>query len=550
MRSLYATSLALLATSCYDDSVYDDLVALTASRDTSSTGALDPSASSSGGETSPGDSSGASSTSATGPSSGTDGGGEGEGTIEPRVFLEVSPTALEVAGPLVFAVEHSSEVERLALFEGESDEPTLEWLAGDPPPPLLVTRGEFTEVRTFTVRGYDADDNFGVSNPAAVQLLLPAPGTLLWEKTFEVGSQGWGRAVASRLINDEPKIILGFEHETDARVGRYTPEGDPELIAPASSAPTSTVAGIALSSEGDILAVGNETVDDESRPWLAQIDPHTAAVNHLFKGKAGEVATGLALDLETGRIYISGHSPDKELARPDARVWALSASGELLWTRLWERPIAQKFLGQPLDVALGVAVLENGDPVLVGESSWQPPGDPPPPVATWAFANRYNPNGTLDDTKSWTSENALYEAGARAVVPDRDNGLLVAGWSRVVEGAPRQATVFGFGEFLVAAELYTAKATHRHTAQGVARLPTGDLVLAMDVDNTDDGVYTAEFRGVEGLFDPPPWSHAFGGDGQIGRVGQMSLTSDAHVLVVGTRATAGVNTMFLAALHP
>lgn len=173
MRSLFVAPLVLVVTSsCYDDSTYDDLVALTASRETSSTGALDPSASASGVGTSTGDSSGASSTSATDPSSGTDSGGEGEGTIEPQVFLEVSPAVLHVAGPLVFAVEHSSEVERFALFEGESDEPRLEWLAGDPPPPLLVTRGEFTEVRTFTVRGYDADDNFGVSNPAAAAEIL------------------------------------------------------------------------------------------------------------------------------------------------------------------------------------------------------------------------------------------------------------------------------------------------------------------------------------------------------------------------------------------
>jgi len=25
-----------------------------------------------------------------------------------------------------------------------------------------------------------------------------------------------------------------------------------------------------------------DTIDDESRPWLAQIDPHTADVNYLF----------------------------------------------------------------------------------------------------------------------------------------------------------------------------------------------------------------------------------------------------------------------------
>lgn len=550
MRSFRLVALALaVTTSCYDESAYqmvlDHQKGLTGT-DTSSTSGE---SSAPGGESVTGYSSG-DSASATGTSSGTDGGTEGEGEIEPQVILEVSPAVLEVAGPLVFTVEHSAEIERLALFQGESDEPTLEWLAGDEPPPLLVTRKEKLDVLSFTVRGYDAEDNPSLSNPAFVQLQLPPPGTVLWEKTFEVGGEGWGRSVASGVINDEPKIILGFDHETNARVGRYTADGDPELIVPASSAPTSTVSAVALDQVGQILAVGNETIGGESRPWLAQIDPHTAEVNHLFKGKAGEVATGLAIDADSARIYVSGYSPDAMLSRPDSRIWALSADGALIWTRTWERPIKKNDQGLPADMALGVAVLENGDPVLVGESSFQAPGEPVPPLESWAFAHRYNPDGVLEVEKSWTSENALDTAGARAVIPDGDNGLLIAGWSSVAEGAPRQATIFGFGELLKAAEIYTAEATHRHTAQAVARLPSGEMVLAMDVDDTDDGVYFAEVRGVDGLFDPPPWRQDFGGDGIIGRVAHVTLTADAHILVVGTRATAGVNEMFLAALHP
>jgi len=147
------------------------------------------------------------SASATGTSSGTEGGTEGEGEIEPQIFLEVSPAVLEVAGPLVFTVEHSAEIERLALFKGESDEPTSEWLAGEEPPPLLVTRRENPDVISFTVRGYDAEDNPSLSNPAFVQLQLSPPGTVLWEKTFDVQDDGWGRSVASVVIKDEPRLL-------------------------------------------------------------------------------------------------------------------------------------------------------------------------------------------------------------------------------------------------------------------------------------------------------------------------------------------------------
>jgi len=549
MRSFLALSLVALS-SCYDDGAYKAILAHQAAQANTTSSSGEGSGPVGITVTVTGVTSGESS-STTETSSGTEGGGEGEGEIEPQVFLQVSPPVLEVAGPVAFTVEHSSEIERLALFEGDSDEPTLEWLADEAPPPLLVTRRENSDVLAFTVRGYDAEDRSSVSDPAFVQLLLPPPGTLLWEKTFEVGNKGRGRSVASGLVKDEPKIIVGFDSNTKARAGRFTAEGDMELVAPASSAPVSTVSAVALDQAGNILAVGTDTIDDESRPWLALIDPHTADVNYLFKGKVGEVATGLALDAESGRIYVSGHSPGDKPSASDARIWVLSETGALFWTKTWERPVDELYKGLPVDVAYGIAVLENGDPVLVGESSYQPPGDkPPPPIENWAFALRYNSNGTLDADKTWTSEGALSSAGAHAVIPDRDNGLLVAGWSSIAEGAPRQATFFGFGEFLKAADLYTVEATHQHTAQGLARLPTGDMVLAMDVDNTDDGVYFAELRGVEGLFGPPPWHQDFGGDGIVGRVSQVTLTANAHILVVGTRVTAGINTMFLAALHP
>jgi len=165
--------------------------------------------------------------------------------------------------------------------------------------------------------------------------------TLLWEKTFEVGSKGRGRSVASGLVKDEPKIIVGFDSDTKARAGRFTAEG--ELMAPASSAPVSTVSAVALDQAGKILAVGTDTIDDESRPWLAQIDPHTADVSYLFKGEVGEVATGLALDPKSERIYVSGHSPGDKPSASDARIWVLSETGALFWTKTWERPVDELY---------------------------------------------------------------------------------------------------------------------------------------------------------------------------------------------------------------
>ena len=36
----------------------------------------------------------------------------------------------------------------------------------------------------------------------------------------------------------------------------------------------------------------------------------------------------------------------------------------------------------------------------------------------------------------------------------------------------------------------------------------------------------------------------------VARVGALTLTRDAHIIVIGTRRANGLNTMFLAALHP
>ncbi len=240
MRSfvlLVLLPLALaLTTSCYDDSVYDMLLEQQKGLTGTNTGSTSGESTASGGESVTGDSSG-DSASATGTSSGTDGGSgggtEGEGEIEPQVILGVSPAVLEVAGPLVFTVEHSAEIERLALFQGESDEPTLEWLAGDEPPPLLVTRKESVDVLSFTVRGYDAEDNPSLSNPAFVHLQLPPPGTVLWEKTFEVGATVGGapsRAASSRTsrrsslaLIKAPTRELDATHQTGIRSSSLPP---------------------------------------------------------------------------------------------------------------------------------------------------------------------------------------------------------------------------------------------------------------------------------------------------------------------------------------
>ncbi len=559
----FATVVVLLS-GCYDPQAYEDLLALdekyASTQGTTSTSSAassltwpssvsitDPSADASAGgsaasesDTEPGDASG----------------GEGQGEPQPLVYLALAPTSMALAGHLHLEVEHSADVERLALFQGDEG-PIEEWLAGEAPPSLLITRGE-NELRTFTVRGYVGDDDelFATSNEAQVELQLPAPGTLLWEELTDVGVAGRGHALTFGTMKGERSLVSAFRDGTAARVGRHDDQGKTWMVAPPSDSLLSTTTGVAITSAGSLLAVGVDLVDNDERMWLARIDPFTGTVAPLFQGKTGEAATGCAYDPQSDRLYVSGFGPRPGSIASDARIWAFTASGELLWTKSWERPVDTALdVGRPTDMAHGVAVMDDGDPVLVGESRLAPVDDEP--WERWAFVNRYGADGHLDPERSWTSVDAATGAGAYAVAPDRRPGsdpdtetpILVAGWSSPNPDSQPLATVFGFTAELDEAELHTHGPSGEWRAKGVARLPTGEFVYAAEVDDKEQGRHEVELRAMDGLFGPPLWSHTFQGDVEA-RIGGLTVTPEGLIVVIGTRAHLGGGAMFLASLHP
>jgi len=48
--------------------------------------------------------------------------------------------------------------------------------------------------------------------------------------------------------------------------------------------------GVALDG-AKVLVTGYDTVENVTIPWVARVDPNTAAIDYLFKGKAGGIAT-------------------------------------------------------------------------------------------------------------------------------------------------------------------------------------------------------------------------------------------------------------------
>lgn len=558
MMRAFATLVVLLS-GCYDTQAYDDLLALQgerASSTESTTAGTTGSASTWPGSVSitepTGDASGGESATAGDTEPGDaepDTGGDGEGEPEPLVYLEVAPTSMAIAGHIELFVEHSADVERLALFANDDPAPIEEWLAGEAPPTPLITRGQ-DELRTYTVRAYvgDDDDIFATSNEAHVELELPAPGSLLWEESVDVGVAGHGQAVAFGTMKEERSLVSAFRDSTSARVGRHDDQGKAWMVAPPSDSLMSTTTGVAITAAGAVLAVGVDLVDNEERLWLSRIEPFTGAVEPLFQGKLGEAATGCAYDPVSDRIYVSGFGPRPGSLASDARIWAFTSAGELLWTRSWERPVSKPaFAGKPTDIGHAVTVTASGEPVLVGESRLNKEDDDP--WERWAFANRYDHDGSLSAGRSWTSVDAADGAGAYAVAPDLDDRILVAGWSSPTPGTPPLATVFSFTAELDEAEIHTHGPSGEWRAKGVARLPTGEFVYAADVDDKEQDRHNVELRAMGGLFGPPVWNHIFEAEVEA-RIGGLTVTPEGFILVIGTKTDADGKVMFLAGFHP
>ena len=465
------------------------------------------------------------------------------GVEGPSVSLTVVPSVLALAGPVEITVEHSSDAVRFELWDDADDlNFQSEWLKGDDPPPYLLTQGAPGELRSLTVRAYDSDGNVGVSTPATVELQLPASGTVLWETEVALDDHTQARAITSGMYTNSVAIFPGYDAGQAARVSRVNPEGQVNLNAPVAE-PLSTTTGVALTPDGVVLAVGVDLVGGKNVGWVARVNPADADVKRIWAGKPGESFTGLAYAHAKKRIYVSGYAPQGSSA-PDARVWAISIEGDdLLWTQGWERPASAKDKGLAFDRAMAVALLENGDVALVGESWLLPNGKKVP--EEWAFVLRYSPSGALTEGMSWTSGDSIERAGALAVAADVDNGILVAGWSSPVTGS-RQATVWAFDELLQGAELYSQGPSDTWTSKAVARLKTGEIINIVDVDSEER--HDFEVRALESGF-VTKWTRVFTG-GTETRGAALTITPHGHIIVAGTRLEANnTSTMLLIGLH-
>ena len=560
IQALAVFALAtLVGSGCYDDGPYRDLIALNAARGTTSTGP-DPSVASvsvtgfeslSGGDSTDGGLTGGGLTDGGSTGGGSTGGGVGEagGELGLDVALTVTPEILYQAGFVTLSVEHESAAVSLELWdEIDPEKPQLTWTPGEPVPSYLITRGDF---RNLTVRAYDEHGNVGISDVATVALQFPSRGATLWEKTIELGTEAQGRAVAADFLLGDLSIVTGFDSDSSATLGRHSAIGEPALFTSLGS-PVSTTSGVAIMPDGWVLATGGEMIGVDARMWLARVNPHTGESETLHQGELGETATGLAVDHELGRVYVSGYvSLLGEPDAADAKIWALTLKGDVLWSRTWERPVEDiDDLKRPNDQGLAVAVLDNHDPVLVGETRLLPTKIGAT-LEHWAFVHRFDSSGGFNpNMKSWTSPLIFNAAGAYAVAPDVENGLLVAGWTSFDAEANRQATILTFDELLIEAEAHHYGPAGFWNAKGVARLQTGDIVYLADADVDDEERHDFEVRGIDAFtFDLASWTKLVSGEKGT-RAAGLTVTPEGHIVIIGTSLDEGGTSMILQGLHP
>jgi hypothetical protein len=544
----FSLALVLLFGGCYDDSAFWALQQA-GEGDSSSTSASSEPTSSSAGPLSTGTGGSTSSdttaeATGTGTAAGSSTGDTAADAPGPTVTLEVDPPVLELAGPVDLLVEHSLDADHFELWDAVDDEaPRLTWLSGESPPSYVITQGAPGSLRSLTVRAYDSEGNAGDSNVATVELQLPGSGTPLWETEIDLGNVTEARALTSASLAGDVRIFAGFHTDGTALAGRFTSTGDAQFNV-AVQPPLSISTGVALADDGWLLVAGGELINNKTRGWVARVDTGQGTVDKIFTANLGDSVTGLAYDRVADRIYLSGYAPGLGGPAPDARIWAISGEGDLLWTKSWERPVDEdNDVGEPVDRGLGVALLDDGDPVLVGSTEFTPAGDT---TQYWAFVLRYSPDSTLTDAMTWVSEESVKHAGASAVAADDDNGLLVAGWTST-DIAERQATVWAFDALLKPAEIYSQGPAGDWRSVAVARLRTGEIVNVVNVDIEDDDRHDFEVRALTSGFGAL-WTQPF--PAEISRGAALTVTPHGHIVAAGTRFVAGEWRMLLAGIHP
>jgi uncharacterized delta-60 repeat protein len=244
----------------------------------------------------------------------------------------------------------------------------------------------------------------------ALLLKFSSEGALLWQRRWDSGGTDGARAVA---VGGDGSVFVvgGTSGDNSLFVLRFTPDGTLEWerrFGPASGD------GLALASDGSIYVAGTAGraggVSGADVVLLKLDSSGTLVWRRAYSGSEVADARGGVTVGPDGSIYVGGAiQASTQKVVVDALVVKFASDGALLWDRGWG--------GRSGDVGGGVAALQDGTVVLVGETNSFGAGSDD------AFVLRLSTEGRGIDNNTWGG--AEIDHGEDVVVAA--DGTLVVG---------------------------------------------------------------------------------------------------------------------------
>lgn len=444
--------------------------------------------------------------------------------IPPEILsFDASPDAIIAAGPLKVTIQHSADVVEVEIWRGGQ---RLRQQAPDSPAwttieiPIVHLQGNLGAKEVVAI----VRDAGGLEDSASelVTVTMPKAGTSLWHEQWSDESQAEGRAVAAV---DATTVTAGFRITKSLEVrptlggwsyGQGAAWSFNFLDLPFSSAVTA-LAGRPGTSEyavaGNLIVPGDIKA---SRPWV-RFYSSQGPVSELWQDIQGATtAVNAAVMTADGDVILAGDRVTFwQPIRRDVSLWILPGHLQaypkpILWENPDKIPKENDDGPEPLppnDQALAIALLPDGDLVVVGET-----GVPYKENDKWdyyrrALALRYSPAGALKHV--WIAP-LLYGYGSRAlgVGTDPEGSVLVAGWTRASKGARAVPLVLCLSPTLTVTCAWAGEQTMIDTeARRVQISPTGQIILGVS-----DAVGLSPRARILGLddresFDAPAWTY-------------------------------------------
>ncbi len=326
----------LLASGCYDDGVYEDLVALTAARDTMSTDSDgvaevtgistvtgNTSASATGEDTTGGGGTGSGSGATTGDTDGTHTAGDAAPTIDGfTVNDELESVLVKSAGPVVMKAEASDDV-KVAYVDFFWDG---ELLGSDAEAPYELSfdvdsQGMNGSHTAYAV-AHDGGQASDSSDEIAVDIQLPFGGSQIWEAVDPSVFASWAHAVTTDSKGDVVVVgrvaISGDATRTRIKIHKYRGsdgktlwerEVPSQVEDPAPQGP-SVAHGVVVDSEDNVYVVGDLNPDnDGGHLWVGKYTADGVSNPDGFYTHPATNSSGQAIVVDRAhndRVFVAG----------------------------------------------------------------------------------------------------------------------------------------------------------------------------------------------------------------------------------------------------